>query len=46
MPDWGDKDADMENWHHRGHLPGPHRSRIHGWMLSDVILVLTGNKKR
>ncbi|KPJ12285.1 Zinc finger CCCH domain-containing protein 13 [Papilio machaon] len=29
MPEWGDKDADMEVWHHRGHPPGPHRGRHH-----------------
>ncbi|XP_063376543.1 zinc finger CCCH domain-containing protein 13-like [Cydia fagiglandana] len=29
MNDWGDKDADMEGWHHRGHPSGPHRGRMH-----------------
>ncbi|CAH2067198.1 unnamed protein product, partial [Iphiclides podalirius] len=29
MPDWGDKDADMESWHHRGHPSGPLRGRVH-----------------
>lgn len=30
MNEWGDKDAEMEGWHHRGHPPGPHRNRMHG----------------
>ncbi|XP_028166734.1 zinc finger CCCH domain-containing protein 13-like isoform X1 [Ostrinia furnacalis] len=29
MSEWGDKDAEMEGWHHRGHPPGPHRNRMH-----------------
>ncbi|XP_061707488.1 zinc finger CCCH domain-containing protein 13-like [Cydia pomonella] len=29
MNDWGDKDADIEGWHHRGHPTGPHRGRMH-----------------
>ncbi|CAG4998089.1 unnamed protein product [Parnassius apollo] len=29
MTEWGDKDPDMEGWHHRGHPPGPHRGRVH-----------------
>lgn len=30
MNEWGDKEPDMEGWHHRGHPPGPHRGRVHG----------------
>lgn len=30
MNEWGDKDPEMEGWHHRGHMPGPHRGRMHG----------------
>lgn len=29
MGEWGDKDPDVDNWHHRGHT-GPHRGRMHG----------------
>lgn len=29
MGEWGDKDPEMDGWHHRGHPPGPHRPRIH-----------------
>ncbi|XP_049879549.1 zinc finger CCCH domain-containing protein 13-like [Pectinophora gossypiella] len=29
MNEWGDKDMEMEGWHHRGHPPGPHRGRMH-----------------
>ncbi|OWR44339.1 hypothetical protein KGM_211150 [Danaus plexippus plexippus] len=29
MNEWGDKEQDMEGWHHRGHGPGPHRGRMH-----------------
>ncbi|CAH0726056.1 unnamed protein product, partial [Brenthis ino] len=29
MNEWGDKDQDVEGWHHRGHGPGPHRGRMH-----------------
>lgn len=30
MNEWGDKDQDVEGWHHRGHGAGPHRGRMHG----------------
>ncbi|CAH2104356.1 unnamed protein product [Euphydryas editha] len=29
MNEWGDKDQDVEGWHHRGHSSGPHRGRMH-----------------
>ncbi|XP_068621669.1 fl(2)d-associated complex component-like isoform X2 [Battus philenor] len=29
MPEWSEKDADMEGWRHRGHPPGSHRGRVH-----------------
>lgn len=29
MNEWGDKDQNVEGWHHRGHGPGPHRGRMH-----------------
>lgn len=31
MSEWGDKDPDMDGWHHRGH-PGSHRGRMHGML--------------
>lgn len=36
MNEWGDKDPEMEGWHHRGH-PG-HRGRMHGELLPVIIL--------
>lgn len=30
MNEWGDKEQDVEGWHHRGHPSGPHRGRMHG----------------
>lgn len=30
MNEWGDKEPEIEGWHHRGHPPGPHRGRVHG----------------
>lgn len=30
MNEWGDKEPDVDAWHHRGHAPGPHRGRMHG----------------
>lgn len=30
MNEWGDKEPDVDAWHHRGHPPGPHRGRMHG----------------
>jgi hypothetical protein len=35
MSEWGDKDADMEGWHHRGPT-GSHRGRMHGNVLSAI----------
>ncbi|CAH2240600.1 zinc finger CCCH domain-containing protein 13-like isoform X2 [Pararge aegeria] len=29
MNEWGDKEQDVEGWHHRGHPSGPHRGRMH-----------------
>lgn len=39
MSEWGDKEPDMEGWHHRGHPPGPHRGRMHG--KNFVIVIYT-----
>lgn len=36
MNEWGDKDAEMEGWHHRGHPSGPHRGRVHGMFEGKV----------
>lgn len=38
MNEWGDKDAEMEGWHHRGHPSGPHRGRVHGMFEGKVKL--------
>ncbi|KAM3964594.1 LOW QUALITY PROTEIN: uncharacterized protein ACR2FA_000981 [Aphomia sociella] len=48
MNEWGDKDPEMEGWHHRGHPPGPHRGRMHdeyGRMRMDLGRG-DGNKRR
>lgn len=29
MNEWGDKESEMDGWHHRGHPSGPHRGRMH-----------------
>lgn len=33
MNEWGDKEPDVDAWHHRGHPAGPHRGRMHGTVL-------------
>lgn len=40
MNEWGDKDPEMEGWHHRGH-PG-HRGRMHGELLMLSVTLLCG----
>lgn len=39
MNEWGDKDPEMEGWHHRGHMPGPHRGRMHGMFSFSFLSV-------
>lgn len=49
MNEWGDKDPEMEGWHHRGHPPGPHRGRIHDEYGGRMRMDLNrgdGNKRR
>ncbi|XP_047041687.1 uncharacterized protein DDB_G0284459-like isoform X3 [Helicoverpa zea] len=48
MSEWGDKEPDVDAWHHRGHPPGPHRGRMHDYgrgMRMDLARG-DGNKRR
>lgn len=37
MNEWGDKEADVDGWHRRGH-PGPHRGRMHGKIWNTIFI--------
>lgn len=47
MNEWGDKEPDVDTWHHRGH-PGPHRGRMHDEYGRGMRMDLRGdgNKRR
>ncbi|KAH9639873.1 hypothetical protein HF086_015724 [Spodoptera exigua] len=49
MNEWGDKEPDVDAWHHRGHPPGPHRGRMHDDYGRGMRMDLArgdGNKRR